>query len=197
MAKTTAGPARTMTAQHKAALAQGRSEGRAVKSYLEALEKNRPRRGRKRTPESIKKRLSAIDTQLRDASALHRLQLVQEKMDLEKELAQLGAEDRPLGAGGRVREDRRQVRGAQGDLLRRVAPARRVGRHPQESRHHALSEVRESAAAASSERSSTTPSPEPMIASLARSGCGMSPTTLPASFAIPAMSSRLPLGLST
>jgi hypothetical protein len=91
MAKTTAGPARTMTAQHKAALAQGRSEGRAVKSYLEALEKNRPRRGRKRTPESIKKRLSAIDAQLRDATALHRLQLVQEKMDLEKELAQLGA----------------------------------------------------------------------------------------------------------
>jgi hypothetical protein len=91
MAKTTAGPARTMTAQHKAALAQGRSEGRAVKSYLEALEKNRPRRGRKRTPESIKKRLSVIDEQLRDASALHRLQLVQEKMDLDKELAQLGA----------------------------------------------------------------------------------------------------------
>ena len=28
---------RTMTAQHKAALAEGRSEGRAVKSYLEAL----------------------------------------------------------------------------------------------------------------------------------------------------------------
>jgi hypothetical protein len=91
MAKTTAGPARTKTAQHKAALAQGRSEGRAVKSYLEALEKNRPRRGRKRTPESIKKRLSVIDEQLRDASALHRLQLVQEKMDLDKELAQLGA----------------------------------------------------------------------------------------------------------
>ncbi len=91
MAETTAGPARTMTAQHKAALAQGRSEGRAVKSYLEALEKNRPRRGRKRTPESIKKRLSAIDAQFRDASALHRLQLVQEKMDLDKELAQLGA----------------------------------------------------------------------------------------------------------
>ena len=80
-----------MTAQHKAALAQGRSEGRAVKSYLEALEKNRPRRGRKRTSESIKKRLSVIDAQLRDATALHRLQLVQEKMDLEKELEQIGA----------------------------------------------------------------------------------------------------------
>ena len=33
---------RTMTAQHKAALAEGRSEGRAVKNYLEALQQNRP-----------------------------------------------------------------------------------------------------------------------------------------------------------
>jgi uncharacterized protein YicC (UPF0701 family) len=78
---------RKMTTQHKAALAEGRAEGRAVKSYLEALEQNRPRRGRKRTPDSIKKRLAAIDDQLRDASALQRLQLVQERMDLERELA--------------------------------------------------------------------------------------------------------------
>ncbi|MEX1008574.1 MAG: hypothetical protein WD271_12100 [Acidimicrobiia bacterium] len=84
-------PARKMTAEHKAALAQGRAEGRAVKVYLEALEKNRPRRGRKRTPESIKKRLSAIAAQLANASALQRLQLIQERMDLEGELAQLGA----------------------------------------------------------------------------------------------------------
>jgi hypothetical protein len=91
MAKSTAKRGRTMTAQHKAALAQGRAEGRAVKSYLEALDKNRPRRGRKRTGESIKKRLSAIDAQLPDASPLLRLQLVQERMDLEKELSQLDA----------------------------------------------------------------------------------------------------------
>ena len=50
-----------MTAQHKAALAEGRNEGRAVKNYLEALQQNRPRRGRRRTPESITKRLAAID----------------------------------------------------------------------------------------------------------------------------------------
>ena len=35
----------TMTAEHKRALAQGRAEGRAVRSYLEALDQNRPRRG--------------------------------------------------------------------------------------------------------------------------------------------------------
>jgi hypothetical protein len=78
-----------MTPQHKAALAQGRAEGRAVKTYLEALEKNRPRRGRKRTPDSVKKRLAAIDAQLAEASALQRLQLVQERIDLERELEQL------------------------------------------------------------------------------------------------------------
>ena len=89
MAKGAAKPARKMTSQHKAALAQGRAEGRAVKNYLEALDKNRPRRGRKRTNESIKKRLSAIDAKLGDASPLLRLQLVQERMDLEKELEQL------------------------------------------------------------------------------------------------------------
>ena len=81
---------RTMTPQHKAALAEGRTEGRAVKSYLEALELNRPRRGRKRTPDSIKKRLAAIDTQIDEGSALQRLQLVQERMDLQQELEQLG-----------------------------------------------------------------------------------------------------------
>ena len=81
---------RTMSDQHKAALAEGRSEGRAVKSYLEALQQNRPRRGRKRTPESIKKRLAAIDATFADGSALQQLQLVQERMDLHKELEAMG-----------------------------------------------------------------------------------------------------------
>jgi hypothetical protein len=78
---------RSMSAQHKVALAEGRAEGRAVKAYLEALEQNRPKRGRKRTSESIKKRLSVIESSLDDASPIQRLQLVQERMDLGKELA--------------------------------------------------------------------------------------------------------------
>jgi hypothetical protein len=82
---------RTMTPAHKAALAEGRAEGRAVKGYLEALEQNRPRRGRKRTPDSIAKRLATIDAELDTVSALQRLQLVQERMDLQRELEQLGA----------------------------------------------------------------------------------------------------------
>ena len=41
------------------------------------------------------------------------------------------------------------------------------------------------------------PSAEPRRASDARSGCGMSPTTLRCSLQTPAMSSRLPFGLRT
>jgi hypothetical protein len=76
-----------MSDAHKAALAKGREEGRTVRLYLEALEANKPRRGRKRTPDSIKKRLAAIDTALAEADALSRLQLIQEQQDLDTELA--------------------------------------------------------------------------------------------------------------
>ena len=80
-------PPKKMTAEHKQALADGRAEGRSVKAYLDALEQQKPRRGRKRTPDSIAKRLTAIEKQLADASSLQRLQLVQERRDLETELA--------------------------------------------------------------------------------------------------------------
>ena len=72
----------TMTAEHKRALAQGRAEGRAVRAYLEALDQNRPR-----------KRLKAVESELADAAPLHRLQLVQERMDLERELDRFDAAD--------------------------------------------------------------------------------------------------------
>jgi len=75
-----------MDVAHKAKLAQGRADARAVKGYLEFLEENKPRRGRRRTKDSINKRLAAIDAELEDATALARLNLVQERMDLEAEL---------------------------------------------------------------------------------------------------------------
>jgi len=77
----------TMTDEHKAALAQGREQGRAVRRYLEALEAHRPKRGRKRTPESIERRLADIEAQLETAEPLSRLQLRQERMNLQDELA--------------------------------------------------------------------------------------------------------------
>src|SRR5215212_1938719 len=83
----------SMSAQHKAALAEGRTQSKAVRQYLEALEAHRPKRGRKRTPDSIKKRLDAIEGQIESADPLKRLQLVQERMDLTSELANM--EDKP------------------------------------------------------------------------------------------------------
>ncbi len=75
-----------MTAEHKAALAEGRAESRAVKKYLEALEQNRPKRGRRRTKASIEKRLAQIDSDMDSASPLKRVSLIQERMDLSAEL---------------------------------------------------------------------------------------------------------------
>ena len=63
-------PARKMSAAHKAALAKGREQANAVRAYLDALEANRPKRGRKRTPESISKRIAAIDTSTRPPARL-------------------------------------------------------------------------------------------------------------------------------
>ena len=76
-----------MSQEHKAALAEGREQGRAVRRYLEALEAHRPRRGRKRSPESMRKRLDAIEEQLPTADPLKRLHLIQERMDLRAQLA--------------------------------------------------------------------------------------------------------------
>src|ERR1700726_2033474 len=82
-----------MTAAHKAALARGREEGRAVRRYLEAIELQRPRRGRKRTPDSIKRRHAAVTERLATADALSRLHLLQERTDLEAELGRIGTND--------------------------------------------------------------------------------------------------------
>jgi hypothetical protein len=80
----------TMSAQHKQALAVGREESRAVRRYLEALEAHKPKRGRKRTAEGIEARLRQIDARLPNADALTRVHLVQERLNLQTELASKG-----------------------------------------------------------------------------------------------------------
>lgn len=72
-------------------MAAGRTEGRAVKNYLEALEQHRPKRGRKRTPESIASRLQKIEDELATADPVSRLTLIQERLDLQRELKQMDA----------------------------------------------------------------------------------------------------------
>jgi hypothetical protein len=82
-----------MSAHHKEALARGREEGRAVRRYLESIEERRPRRGRRRTPESVARRLAVVNDKLSGADALSRLHLLQERGDLEAELAGAGDAD--------------------------------------------------------------------------------------------------------
>ena len=72
-------PRSKMTVQEKA-------DNQAVRDYLDALAASAPKRGRKRTADSVKARLSAIGNAMGDASATKRLGLVQERLDLEAEL---------------------------------------------------------------------------------------------------------------
>jgi hypothetical protein len=77
----------SMTDEHKHALAVGREESRAVRRYLEALEAHKPKRGRRRTSEGIEARLRGIEEEIGTADPLTRVHLVQERIDLENELA--------------------------------------------------------------------------------------------------------------
>ena len=75
-----------MTDEHKAALAKGRVEGRVVREYLEGLRATKPKRGRKRTAETVATRLETINAELESASPIDELLLVQERRDLRSEL---------------------------------------------------------------------------------------------------------------
>jgi uncharacterized protein YicC (UPF0701 family) len=79
----------TMSKEHKDALAQGRREGAAVRRYLEAISASRGKRGRKRTPASVERRIRAIDSELETTDVLQGLLLRQERKDLEDELKRL------------------------------------------------------------------------------------------------------------
>lgn len=78
------GKGQPMSDEHKAAMAEGRAQGRAVRAYLEALETHKPKRGRKRTPASMRARIDTIDSTIDEVDPVKRLQMIQERMDLEK-----------------------------------------------------------------------------------------------------------------
>lgn len=84
---------RTMSASHKEAIKEGRVQAKAVSDYLEALTANKPKRGRQRTPDSIKARIATIDASVDEADPLTQLNLRQERQDLEAELASKQASD--------------------------------------------------------------------------------------------------------
>ena len=78
-----------MSNAHKKALANGRTEGRIIREYLEIVEATKPKRGRRRTPESITKRLSVITTELKSADPVTKVRLIQERLNLRTELASM------------------------------------------------------------------------------------------------------------
>lgn len=60
-----------------------------VREYLEALRASRPSPGRKRTPDTITRRLADIEAAMATADAVQELLLVQERLDLRRELEQM------------------------------------------------------------------------------------------------------------
>lgn len=81
-----------MTEDHKAALAQGRRESRAIKAYLKALSARKP--GRPVTVESVQKRIASLDQRIdSETDPLKQLELHQEKLDAEETLKEVEAKE--------------------------------------------------------------------------------------------------------
>jgi len=129
-----------MTDEHKAALAAGRAQGLAVRKYLEALERNRPRRGRRPSSESLSKQLDEIEAKLKEADPLKRLHLIQQRKSLQARLSSdEGVEDiseleKGFVAAAAEYGDRKGIDyatwreiGVPADVLRRAGVARKGG----------------------------------------------------------------------
>lgn len=75
-----------MSEEHKAALARGRKEARAIKAYLKAVETKRP--GRPVTKESLQARLFSVNQKIGAVDdPLRKVDLIQTKLDIEAALA--------------------------------------------------------------------------------------------------------------
>jgi len=66
-----------------------KAEVSAIREYLKALEQNAPRRGRKRTPDGIRRQLASVAAEMEGATVTRQLDMVQQRIDLETELEAL------------------------------------------------------------------------------------------------------------
>ncbi|WP_052665889.1 hypothetical protein [Nitriliruptor alkaliphilus] len=83
-------PNRTMSAEHKEALARGRNEGRAVRAYLAALDQA-AKPGRRMSKDELEKRLAATRDEIAaETDPVKRLELIQKRLDLEERLSDQG-----------------------------------------------------------------------------------------------------------
>lgn len=95
---TTQRPKRTMSTDHKEALAQGRRSAAAIDAYLAEIGKP-AKRGRKRTRESVVKGIAEAKADAAAAPAgTAKLRAVQKQMDLEAELERMDAPGADIGA---------------------------------------------------------------------------------------------------
>ncbi len=77
-----------MSQEHKYALAQGRLEARAIKSYLKALDGRKP--GRPVTRESLEKRLATTTEKIEsEEDPLKKVELMQTRLDIEDQLSNM------------------------------------------------------------------------------------------------------------
>lgn len=78
-----------MTDEHKAALAKGRTQGRAVRDYLAALDADR-KPGRRMDRDTIESRIADIQNQIdAEGDPTKRVELIQKRLDLEGRLVDL------------------------------------------------------------------------------------------------------------
>ena len=77
-----------MSDEHKAALAQGRREGRAVKHYLKLVGSRRP--GRPVTKDSLEKRIAGLSDKIAaESDPLKKLELIQSRIDAEDQMEEI------------------------------------------------------------------------------------------------------------
>lgn len=82
-----------MSQEQKDAMARGRREARAVRNYLDALERGR-KRGPKVTPERLRDRIAATQSAIDDATdPQSRLELIQQRMDDEERLVEVSQQE--------------------------------------------------------------------------------------------------------
>lgn len=79
-----------MSDDHKAALAKGRAQSKAVRDYLEMLQKD-GRRSSNLSPDQINAKIHELSTRIEEEpNPATRLELVQKRLDLEEQLKSAG-----------------------------------------------------------------------------------------------------------
>ncbi len=87
----------TLTENNRANLRSAgniRTETAIIRRYLSALNEEKPRRGRRKTVESVQRRIDYIRANLSDANPLMKVHLHQELINCKKELEQLNAKNK-------------------------------------------------------------------------------------------------------